>query len=198
MSQQSMTSENTESIWKPTKKQLEFLRAGSIFEVAYLGGAGSGKSTLAKKLAEHLKVEPKIISFAEPLKRIALQMGWDGKKDEKGRKLLQLLGTECGRDCVDLKIWLKHWVMSVFHSRDFPLIVSDDMRFQNEIDLVKKVGGVTIKITGRNDISEARSAHASEDQASDDCFDFVLNNDGNLGKLDSMVSKVLGELKWTC
>jgi PBSX family phage terminase large subunit len=46
MSQQLMTSENTNSIWRPTKKQLEFLKAGSIFEVAYLGGAGSGKSSV--------------------------------------------------------------------------------------------------------------------------------------------------------
>ena len=45
MSQQSKKLENIESIWKPTQKQLEFLRAGSIFEVAYLGGAGSGKSS---------------------------------------------------------------------------------------------------------------------------------------------------------
>ena len=37
---------NTKVIWKPTKKQLEFLKAGSIFEVAYLGGAGSGKSSV--------------------------------------------------------------------------------------------------------------------------------------------------------
>ena len=36
----------TNIIWKPTKKQLEFLKTGSIFEVAYLGGAGSGKSSV--------------------------------------------------------------------------------------------------------------------------------------------------------
>jgi hypothetical protein len=46
MSQQSKTLKNTEVIWKPTKRQLEFLKAGSIFEVAYLGGAGSGKSSV--------------------------------------------------------------------------------------------------------------------------------------------------------
>jgi hypothetical protein len=46
MSQQSKTSKNTNVIWKPTKRQLEFLKAGSIFEVAYLGGAGSGKSSV--------------------------------------------------------------------------------------------------------------------------------------------------------
>ena len=37
---------NTNIIWKPTKKQLEFLKAGKVFEVAYLGGAGSGKSSV--------------------------------------------------------------------------------------------------------------------------------------------------------
>ena len=47
MSQQLMKSKtNTKSIWKPTKKQLEFLNTGNIFEVAYLGGAGSGKSSV--------------------------------------------------------------------------------------------------------------------------------------------------------
>ena len=46
MSQVSKISESTNTIWKPTKKQLEFLKAGAIFEVAYLGGAGSGKSSV--------------------------------------------------------------------------------------------------------------------------------------------------------
>lgn len=39
-------SKNHNVVWKPTKKQLEFLKAGRIFEVAYLGGAGSGKSSV--------------------------------------------------------------------------------------------------------------------------------------------------------
>jgi PBSX family phage terminase large subunit len=41
-----MKSKNTNVIWKPTPKQLEFLKSGAIFEVAYLGGAGSGKSSV--------------------------------------------------------------------------------------------------------------------------------------------------------
>lgn len=49
MSQRLMKSQiakSTNTIWKPTKKQLEFLKTGNIFEVAYLGGAGSGKSSV--------------------------------------------------------------------------------------------------------------------------------------------------------
>jgi len=42
----SQTAKLTNTIWKPTKKQLEFLKTGNIFEVAYLGGAGSGKSSV--------------------------------------------------------------------------------------------------------------------------------------------------------
>ena len=42
----SQTAKSTNTIWKPTKKQLEFLKTGNIFEVAYLGGAGSGKSSV--------------------------------------------------------------------------------------------------------------------------------------------------------
>lgn len=46
MSQTLTKSENTNVLFTPTKKQLEFLKAGPIFEVAYLGGAGSGKSSV--------------------------------------------------------------------------------------------------------------------------------------------------------
>jgi hypothetical protein len=42
----SQTQKLTNKIWQPTKKQLEFLKTGNIFEVAYLGGAGSGKSSV--------------------------------------------------------------------------------------------------------------------------------------------------------
>ena len=49
MSQQLMKSKNTNVIWKPTPKQLEFLKCGAIFEVAYLGGAGSGESIVTGK-----------------------------------------------------------------------------------------------------------------------------------------------------
>jgi hypothetical protein len=41
-----ISEKNTNVIWRPTKRQLEFLKAGALFEVAYLGGAGSGKSTV--------------------------------------------------------------------------------------------------------------------------------------------------------
>ena len=46
MSQTLTKSETTNKLFVPTKKQLEFLKAGPIFEVAYLGGAGSGKSSV--------------------------------------------------------------------------------------------------------------------------------------------------------
>ena len=42
---------------------------------------------------------PAIISLAAPIKELAEEyFSWDGKKDKKGRRLLQVLGTEAGRE----------------------------------------------------------------------------------------------------
>ena len=70
------------------------------------GPAGSGKTTMAKgligALLNHDDATHTILPFAKPVKDVARNMGWNGEKDEKGRRLLQLLGTECGRECIDL------------------------------------------------------------------------------------------------
>jgi hypothetical protein len=63
-------------------------------------------------------------------------------KTPEERTLLQLLGTEVGRN-FDSDIWLK-WlishIMEISLNRQGMIIVIDDCRFQNEIDFVKRHG----------------------------------------------------------
>lgn len=111
--------------------------------IALTGPMGSGKTTIATALAIRLErrglracVEP----MAGPLKRFAKQMGWDGRKDKRGRRLLQLLGTECGRKCISDDIWVEQWRKSV-EGWDGP-VICDDVRFDNEaavFDMVFKL-----------------------------------------------------------
>lgn len=68
--------------------------------IGFTGNMQAGKTTCAEYTGFP------IYSFASPVKAIATIMGWDGNKDEKGRKLLQSLGTETGR-AYDELMWLK-------------------------------------------------------------------------------------------
>jgi len=57
------------------------------------GKAGAGKTTAAKMICLEFD-DAYILPFAQPVKKYAMLMGWNGKKDTKGRRLLQLLGTD--------------------------------------------------------------------------------------------------------
>ena len=56
------------------------------------GKAGCGKDTAYKIMKKYANKSIKRYAFADPLKNIAYEAGWDGIKDEKGRKLLVSLG----------------------------------------------------------------------------------------------------------
>ena len=56
------------------------------------GRAGSGKDTFCD-LATRSGVNVARHAFADSLKRLAFNAGWDGVKDEKGRRLLIDLGN---------------------------------------------------------------------------------------------------------
>lgn len=103
--------------------------------IGIVGYAGSGKDTAASLLA--LKLKPKtskIVHFADPLKNIATNLGWNGKKDKKGRKLLQLLGTDVCRGCIDDAYWVKRMqeLIARESARGIDYLLMPDVRFPNE------------------------------------------------------------------
>jgi hypothetical protein len=98
---------------------------------------GAGKSTLVDFIIlKLLNFEIRKYSFATPVKQIATDVyGWDGKKDEKGRRLLQEIG-QTGRD-YNLDIWLRKFEDYVetkqrFSSNPANFWIVDDWRYRNE------------------------------------------------------------------
>ncbi len=75
--------------------------------IAMRGKAGSGKDTFALMMEE---LNPGVVcrlSFARAVKDCSSSLfGWDGEKDERGRRLLQRFGTECARH-FDGEIWVR-------------------------------------------------------------------------------------------
>ena len=61
------------------------------------GAPQAGKTTFNEMLKDMADGEVKIYSSIDYVKMIAFTLGWDGIKDDKGRKLLSDLKTQIGR-----------------------------------------------------------------------------------------------------
>lgn len=79
--------------------------------ISISGKAGVGKDTVSKAMMDIFPSVYRQGSFAAPLKIAAAKLfGWDGAKDDKGRKLLQRLGSDVGRH-FDPNIWLSAFLI---------------------------------------------------------------------------------------
>jgi hypothetical protein len=157
------------------------------------GKAGTGKDTIALLLQEELKniINAFIIRryyFATGAKDIAFRIGWDGKKDNKGRKLLQDIG-DVGRN-YNPDTWAtlsyKEFTREVI-SIDFVLF--PDWRHPNELEFFRCLsdfGNIfTIKINAPNRevlLGTEFYIHKSETALDNyKTFDYIIDNSGDLG-----------------
>ena len=123
----------------------------------------SGKKQVGKDTFGHyleVRYGFQRIAFADYLKHIATKLGWDGRKDERGRRLLQDLGL------VVRQYNERFWVEAAFRTmrrlqrngyRDF---VITDMRFINEVMMLKESGGTAVRVWSRNELTD--DPHPSE------------------------------------
>jgi len=150
--------------------------------IAFCGFAGSGKTTAATYAAEEFGGV--CIPFAYPIKQLAVHhFGWDGKKDAKGRRLLQVLGTEAGR-AYDPDIWVHHWRAAVEERNR--VVVVDDLRFDNEACAIRAASRHTLIV----EIVRPRhgdGGHASERGISRPHIDLTVFNNGSVAELQRAV-----------
>ena len=102
----------------------------------------------------------------------------DGEESTVGRQL-QLLGTECFRDLIDQNVWV-NCVYSQWLEDGSPPALFTDVRFQNEVATVHRLGGIVIHLH-RKDATCASSrsrTHASEQSIQQYC-DYHIDNDYN-------------------
>jgi len=173
--------------------------------IGLTGPMYAGKTTIANALRErYLKyygVDSRIMSMAGPLKALARQIGWNGLKDEKGRRLLQLLGTEVCRKCISDSYWTDKFLDSCIASKA-EVIICDDVRFDNEAEVCDLV----IRITGRDPLiwrltewmpirlrRFVRSLFCHKSELGISKYDLCLDNSGDIHALKSLIDDL--ELK---
>ena len=167
-------------------------------KILLIGGkAGAGKNTVADIIKENFD-NVNLLAFATRVKDIAYSIGWDGEKDEKGRRLLQHIGA-VGRE------YNKNtWVNDVAYKLKSPMLnkitnifVITDFRFPNEYQVLKENfpnSVYTICVTGRQaNLGDENSKDISENSLNDFVFDFVIDNSGSKEDLEANVIKLLEE-----
>ena len=166
------------------------------------GKMRSGKNTVAtyiRLLAAVADVPTVELSFAAALKDKARQeYGWDGQKNEAGRFLLQRAGE--GMRLIDPNYWIKELERQAFAALDDEHILSvvTDVRYPNEAEWVKELGGEVWRIV-RSDLGDQGEAgqHSSETALDTWPFDRVISaSSGDFAHLYARTYAKLSGFLW--
>ena len=166
---------------------------------------GTGKTTSTKYIKRYFrsKISTSVFhySFGNKIKKVAEQFGWNGEKDESGRRLLQEVG-DIGRH-YNPNIWISFLLKPIClrSSRFWGIYLVDDIRFEEEAEALKNLEVVDqtfiIRMdrdTGFND--NHRSEHGLDNY---DGWDLIIDNNGTLEelyeKLDGVIETLDLEIK---
>lgn len=161
--------------------------------------ARSGKDTLADEL---VKIGYEKLSLAEPIKKgLAIMLPHieftDNKEEiipELGvsyRYLLQTLGTEWGRDTIKESIWLD----TLLKSRTSNNSVIADCRFLNEVEAIRELNGIIVKVDASDRLgNEDFRKHSSENQLNSFSPDYIIENNSTLEDFQTEIKRFLENL----
>ena len=129
------------------------------------------------------------------------------------RLILQLLGTECGRNIIHPNIWVNTLFSDYAYKAEFETDVTSegnpyikqiseksnwiitDLRFFNELKAIKDKGGITIKVNrtreGFSNQKLLSKLHFSETALDNAEFDYVINNNGTIKELEEKIKQIL-------
>ena len=104
------------------------------------------------------------------------------------RTLLQLLGTECGRQIIHPNIWVN--ALFADYIDKYHNWIITDVRFPNELQSIKDKGGITIRVNRNNSLFKS-VVHESEIALDNATFDYVIDNNGTIDELIVKVKEIL-------
>ena len=182
------------------------------------GKKGSGKDTIADMFVEKGWIK---VAFAQFIKKALVElMGWDEsilnnqKKEENDdywgispRFMMQFLGTEVLRNSLGNKLsqsisyqgkeYQASFHIKRLHQLIIPLlkakkkVIIVDARFQDEIDYVKWMGGITIGIRGRENLNNYSNHSSEKDIDNFKNIDLIIDNSGTLESLTNKIKNVI-------
>lgn len=167
------------------------------------GKARAGKDTVAAILVEDYGFTK--LAFADVIKAAVYTLdpiislsglrlqhlvdanGWEAAKEfPEVRRLLQVFGSEVGRDMIDPQLWIEITMHGIKASAN---VVISDVRFKNEAEEIKYQGGQVWRITRA--INDTIDFHRSETELDSWNFDQYIPNNSTLEDLRDEVRQVM-------
>ena len=168
--------------------------------IGFAGKKQSGKTQAAAFLVERGFVR---YSFAQPLKEMAwlllrrlglsddeMDAVFDDKEglvypiETSMRHVLQTLGTEWGREQINPGLWLM--CAETFFEQHAGLdVVVDDLRFENEATLIRRLGGLVVHIDRETGLTDGHVSEAGLGWRPS--YDAVIVNNGSLSAFKRQV-----------
>ncbi len=174
--------------------------------IGICGKKQSGKDTIGDYLIPYGYIK---LTFAEPIKTICRevfkltdeQLHGDKKEeidvryDVSPRHLMQVIGTDLFRNnsnilmpsLSDSSIFVHLFKQEYMQMLDKKVVVTD-IRFQDEVDCIKKLGGIIVQVKR---YSCHDDTHSSENQFLKD-VDVIIYNDTSLTDLYDKIDNLLG------
>ena len=168
------------------------------------GKMGAGKTSVAQYFVKHHDFVK--LAFGDSLKKAAIEMTGlemiyftDPLLKEKiipgievtPRQIMQLLGTELAREMIhpDFWIWRMRQSFSLYSNHD---IVVDDIRFENEANLIRMNSGVVIHLERNVEFKSNHKKHKSENGIKFNNADFVVNAEDTVDMTAFEIANIIG------
>ena len=177
--------------------------------IGFTGPPGWGKDTAADHLVKaHGFVR---VAFADTIRQVALTIdpyvhffrlsdvinliGWDrAKRQPEVRRLLQVIGTEAGRDVHGIDVWVDRTFDAISAlAHDQPVVITD-VRFDNEARRLRTFGGRLVRVRRQTDNHDAVLGHRSETESAKLNSDHYLPNDGSITELHRRLDRLVDRL----
>lgn len=162
---------------------------------AIAGKARSGKDSVALIMEKYYQ-DKKILIYPCTLylkKLVSKIYDWDGHEDTKPRELLQRLGGEVKEIYPDY--FIKRMEEDIRFLDDYcDIMIITGVRLVKELDFLKDQGAILIKVergSGNNLTLDEQKDITETDVDNYSDYDFIIENNDDLNKLEEKVIKIL-------
>ena len=179
--------------------------------IGLTGLPGSGKNTAARHLVDHHGFVE--VAFADPIRQAAMVLnpyvdsfytledvvntwGWDEAKNKwpEVRRVLQVLGTELGRDLHGAYCWIDKVWEKIDSFPDGQDVVITDCRFHDEARSVWLRGGYIVRLRRKSRIDKKILSHRSEIESQQLISDWEISNESSKDELAKRVDRLVSNL----